>query len=377
MKRALGFIAATVFTTSIYSQPYTGSSAANEALMDRARAQLYSNPAPGVGAPTSTQPGSASGFERSAGASNSSTGQSSGHNISGSIGSSGSGGTSVSQDTDISGLEDPHAVSGKATTGVEGTVQTDSIQPASNLKTTTVDADAGAPSTSQSGGAASTSRFDNPNNSVEIRNHLSSRELQFLNGDSSNMDFYGALNTPDLEGDFIKSLDENADVKVYNGTDYWQQQSVGGPAGSQSGGASSAGEKAEMKKEYDYTDKDRAHKSQTWKDVNSSSEEGLEHSTVRSSGTAVDADERYRINREKGSDQYHVNHEAGAPTSPGASGSSATSESGTRSSGTAVDADERARTEREKRSELSPEKVGTTPSSGTAADSDEKAHPDL
>jgi len=373
MKRALSFIAATVVTTSVYSQPYTGSSSSTDALMEQARQRIYESPLSSSGAPAPSQSDSSSGFERSAGSSNSSTGQSNGSNLN--SGASATDQTSVTTDSDISGLEDPHSKPGNSTTGVEGSVQSDSLKSSSGAKNSSEE-NVGAPGEVQSGASSSstssTSRFDNPDNSGAARDNLSTREDRFLNGESKKMDFYGALNSPDLEGDYVKSLDEDSDVRISNGTDYWQQQSVGAPAGAQTGTVSSGEEKG-MKKD---CDTDKAHHSQTSTDVSKSSDDG----TVRSSGTAIDADERYRINREQGNDQaeYHVNREAGSPSTPEASGSAATSETGTRSSGTAIDSDERARMEREKQSANDSEsKSGVTPSSGTAADSDEKAHPDL
>lgn len=287
MKRALSFIAATVVTTSVYSQPYTGSSASQDALMEQARQRIYeTTQQSSSGAPASSQLESSSGFERSAGSSNSSTGQSNGSNLNGGYSTPSSEGAAVTKDSDISGLEKPQA-------------------------------------------AASS---------------------ESLNGEAKKLDFYGALNTPDLEGDYIKSLGEESNAKVYNGTDYWKQGSVGAPASGQSGAVSS--DDKEMKKD---CDADKAHKAQTWNDAHPSSD-----ATVRGSGTAVDSDERYRINREQGAaeDQYHVNREAGSPVDSEASGNAAVSESGTRSSGTAVDADERARLERESRSSTDTEASG-------------------
>jgi hypothetical protein len=217
MKRALSFIAATVFTTSVYSQPYTGNSAATDALMEQARQRIYETPLSGAGAAATGQAGSGAGFERTAGPSNSSTGQSNGSNLSGGSSTSSGDGADVTKDSDISGLENP-----KTSGGREGSAANDSIQ----------------------------------------------------------------------KTDAQKQESASGQTKVYNGTDYWRQQKgVGATAGSQSGAVSS--DEKQMKKDRDAENAKKALKGEATGDLNQS-----DAGAVRSSGTAVDSDERARLERE-------------------------------------------------------------------------------
>jgi len=358
MKRAMGLIAAALVSTSVYSQTYNSSGVSNDQLLEQARQRLYepqpaqsssglsnqSNlPAPsGVsGQPEFSTQSDLSGYEQfgalraNGSASNSSTGQSNGSNI----------GASVTADTDIANLEQP-----KAASRIEQGFATDpSKVPAEERERALLmnqedkNRAVGAPGESQSGSASESEsraplQYDNPDQTDTSRSDLTSREDRFLNG---NNDRDRSIS------DYDDSLDQGAEVRTYNGQDYWDQQNVGAPAGSQTG---------KMNSNEGVCDTEKAHTSND--------------STVRSSGSAMDHDDRYHVNREdSGSEsRYHVNRESNVDRNYDASGNAAASEFGERSSDQ-VNSTDRTGADASRKSESS-SSTGSVQSSGTAKDHD-------
>jgi len=110
MKRAIGLIAATLLSTSVYSQDYDSSSAgqssssSTSSALQQDQTPDYQSRQSESGAPASSQSSSVSGYDRDSNLSggNNSTGQSSGANISGSLNQDQ---TLTTRDSDLNGSE--------------------------------------------------------------------------------------------------------------------------------------------------------------------------------------------------------------------------------------------------------------------------------
>lgn len=342
----MGFIAAALVTTSVYSQS-SNNGMSNDQLLEQARQRLYepqsnvetlgvSRNDANLQAPSgvseqpnfSTQAGLADlGQQNSLNAngspSNSSTGQSNGSNI----------GSSVTTDTDIATLEQP------ASRIEEGFNTDPSKVPAEERersllmnKTESGESAVGAPGESQTGSSSSSdssprSGFDNPDQTGAVRSDLTSRDDRFLNG-------------ADSKPDYDESLDQGAEVRTYNGENYWDQQNVGAPAGSQTG---------KMKSSEGRCDTDKVPMKND--------------STVQSSGSAFDHDDQTRPGRALDSNRTND-----------ASGNAAASEFGERSSDQ-VNSVDRAESSRKAESDEK-SSSGSVGASGSAKDHDAAVTPD-
>ena len=270
MKRAIGLIAATLLTTSVYSQEYSGSSSSSYPQNPDSTPADYESRQSEAGAPATSESSSSSssGYETSPGASggNSLTGQSNGANIQGDQGEDK---TLTTRDSDVSGSEYKGSAESssssesssnlEATGQLRGTGTADGAfhEPAAPVREGSESEGWSGSGTFSGAGPGSVSGSDS---SAEVSTELTppvsessssfesqisgNAALENRDDDLSSRGLAPDSNALSREEAFSNSVDGDMDEDQVLIFEDWTivepDTSVGGPAGSDSGGGSSS-----------------------------------------------------------------------------------------------------------------------------------------